>query len=135
MKNITRSPAFTQPPYYVGESVCEGVYGGEKHYAILADRERGIVADIEGGLTPDAKRTAEFLATAGNCFADLVSLAGWFKDACSDRIEILEVERREVLDLTQDPECADDIDDQIGHWKAFQNECDSLLAKAHGTAI
>lgn len=66
------SPAFTRPPYYASQSECDGVYGGEKHWAVLADEARGIVADIEGGLTPEAKIKAEFIVRACNTHDELL---------------------------------------------------------------
>jgi len=82
------SAAFTKPPFYVGLSQADGVYGGENHYAILAVNERGIVADIEGGLTSEAKATSEFIVRACNVHDELLealedvneSLA-WFYEA------------------------------------------------------
>ena len=70
------STAFTPPPYYASVSECADVYGGEKHWAILADNERGIVADIEGGLRPKAKKNAAFIVRACNAHADLRKASG-----------------------------------------------------------
>jgi hypothetical protein len=67
------SPAFTKPPYYAALSECDGVYGGEQHWAILADECRGIVADIEGGLAPEAKAKAEFIVRACNAYEELLA--------------------------------------------------------------
>lgn len=61
------------PPWYVGESICKSVYGGEKHWAILADNCRGVVADIEGGQTPEAKAKALFIVRACNAHDDLLA--------------------------------------------------------------
>jgi hypothetical protein len=67
------APSFIGPPYFADASECDGVYGGEKHYAVLADNERGVVADVEGGLTPEAKANADFIVRACNTHAELVT--------------------------------------------------------------
>ncbi len=66
------SSAFTRPPYYASLSTCDGVYGGETHWAVLATDGRGIVADIEGGLTLEAKAKAEFIARACTAHDELI---------------------------------------------------------------
>ncbi len=61
------TPEETPLPWRIGLSECEGVYGGEKHWAILAD--------IEGGLSPRAKANAEFIARACDNFGDLLKIS------------------------------------------------------------
>jgi len=48
------------------------VYDGEEHWAVFANHCRGVIADVEGGLTPEAKAKAEFIARACNVYRDLV---------------------------------------------------------------
>ncbi len=68
------SPAITKPPYYAALSKCDGIYGGEQHWAVLATDGRGILADIEGGLSPEAKAKAEFIVRACNAHEELVKV-------------------------------------------------------------
>ncbi len=51
MENQRTPTAHTTTPWYTGVSECEGVYHGEKHWAVLASGCRGIVADLEGGMS------------------------------------------------------------------------------------
>ena len=55
---------------------------------------------------------------------DLLALAGSFACACDERLSILREERAVSFSGF------DDIDDQIGHWTALRNKCDSVLIKA-----
>lgn len=113
--NVEPSPAFPQPPYYVGESQAEGVYGGEKHYAILADKERGIVADIDGGLTPEAKAAAEYFVRAANTHDDLVT-------ACDGMIGLLYRDKN------------DDERIEFDQYEEAERACKKAVAKAKGEA-
>src|SRR5262245_37945525 len=65
-------PAIRKPPYYLHVSECEGVYNGEQHYAIFADECRGIIADLEGGLSPETKAVGEFIVNACNNLDKLI---------------------------------------------------------------
>jgi hypothetical protein len=83
------------PPWYVGESICESVYGGEKHWAILADNCRGIVADLEGGLTSEAKARADLIVRACNSHEELLN---------AGNLALEEIEQWvEVMDGSEDP--------------------------------
>jgi hypothetical protein len=53
---------------------------------------------------------------------DLLQLARTFESACSERISVLEDERREGFADT------DDIDDQIGHWETLRRRCTETIA-------
>ena len=55
---------------------------------------------------------------------DLLALAMSLKNVCDDRLSILQDERNT---LSSD---FDDIDDQIGHWTALRNQCESVLIRA-----
>ncbi len=72
MDNHHTPQAPTKPCYSVGASRCDGVYGCDEHYTILADDSR-VVADIPHGLTPEAKTDAEFIVRACNNHHPLVS--------------------------------------------------------------
>lgn len=90
------------PPWYVGESTCESVYRGEKHWAILADKCRGIVADIEGGLTPKAQARADLIVRACNSHEELLN-------ACNQALEEIE-QWVEVMGEGEDPRTQEAIE-------------------------
>jgi hypothetical protein len=64
----------TPLPWRIGLSECDGVYGGEKHWEVLGAQTSGVVADIEGGLTPRAKTNAQFIERACNNFGALLKI-------------------------------------------------------------
>lgn len=84
MATHDKPPAFTKPPYYASVSRCEGVYGGEEHWAVFADGCRGAVADIEGGLTPEAQAKAEFIVRACNSHDELLDAARGLYDLVTE---------------------------------------------------
>ena len=72
MENNRTPPAFEKPPYFVSHSRCDGVYDGEEHWALFAADCHGHIADLDGGLTPEAEALAEFIAHACNAHEDLL---------------------------------------------------------------
>lgn len=75
MENTTQtSPAFEKPPYYLGVSQCEDVYSNEEHYAILAVECRGILADLDFGVTPEGKALGAFIVKACNMHEELLEV-------------------------------------------------------------
>lgn len=70
----TPSTAIQKPPYFLGQSQNMDVYGNEKHYAILTEKDPLVVADLEGGLTPEAKACGEFIVRACNMHEDLLTV-------------------------------------------------------------
>lgn len=126
MANNEQSPAHEQPPWYVGRSECEGVYGGVQHWAVLADDCRGIVADLEGGLGDKARGNAEFIVRACNTHADLLELAQAFRQECSDQIQ----QHRD--DIKEDFGDSDDLQEMVEYWKDRREQCDAAITKAYG---
>jgi len=59
-------------PWRVALSQCEGVYGGEQHWVILGADAAGVIADIEGGLSPQSEAAADFIVRACNSFGGLL---------------------------------------------------------------
>jgi hypothetical protein len=120
----------TPLPWHATISVCEEVYGLPEHHAVIADVEKSngmVVADIcPTDSEQEQQANAELIETACNAYYDLVALARMFRDSCIQRISLL---RDQLKEDFCDPE---DIADQIGHWKALRDECDKVLAKAHG---
>jgi hypothetical protein len=55
---------------------------------------------------------------------ELLRLTIALRNACDDRISILEEEREKGMG---DP---DDVQDQIDHWKVLQRRCEEVLAEA-----
>lgn len=55
---------------------------------------------------------------------ELLSLARLFRNACDERISILQEERADAHPYVED------FDDQIDHWTAIRNQCDLVLGKA-----
>lgn len=74
-----------------------------------------------------AEANAHLIAAA----PELLSLVQLFRNACDDRISILQ-EEREECGLTEDDEDARDFNDQIGHWTWLQNKCQEVLNQANG---
>lgn len=54
----------------------------------------------------------------------LLQLARTFESVCSERISVLEDERREDFADTED------IDDQIDHWESLRNRCAETIEKS-----
>lgn len=90
--NVPRHCERAAPPFYVGESECESVYDGEKHWAILGDNQRESVADIEGGLSPEAKATAEFIVRACNAHDDMRQASQKLYDAMQRYLDVADSE-------------------------------------------
>lgn len=67
------------------------------------------------------------LATAARLknqsITQLMKLARTFESACSERISVLQDERKAAFADTED------IDDQIGHWTALQTRCRETIAR------
>jgi hypothetical protein len=66
MATKNTAPANSSLPFYLGLSQCEDVYKGEQHYAIFSKPEFHIVADLELGMSEEAKAKGEFIVRACN---------------------------------------------------------------------
>ena len=116
MSSTSTSSAHTPAPWRVttpaGELIIESVRNGNPCTIAL-----GLFDEYNEPTKKELRANARLLAAA----PELLSLAETFKNACEERISILEEER--------DAEYPEDTDDQIDHWSALRNQCISLISK------
>lgn len=104
------------------------IYGGSSPENSSRDIAYSLITS-QSEISATADDQSECLANAHLIASapDLLTLAQTFRSACVERISILKDELKEEW-------CdAEDIDDQIGHWKALLNECNEVIAKTQIT--
>ena len=89
------------------------------------------VADIWGveeqnEIDGEARANARLIAAA----PDLLEMARSARNAFEERISCFREERQEVLDETDDEECCEEIDAQIGNYEYLLEKAEAVIAKA-----
>ena len=124
--NEKSSPAHTTGPWQVRQNAETPLY-------VVAKASHGFVcvADIWGmeeqrNIDDEARANARLIAAA----PDLLDMARSARNAFEERISCLREEREEVLDDTDDEECCEDLDDQIGNYEYLLRKAEAVIAKA-----
>lgn len=94
METIGTPSARTPEPWHVTVSENPAVYGGEKHFVVMGDRETGsgqIVADIE--MLDEAEANACVMAAAPELLEALETVNEWSIDTRGDDFPYEVVER------------------------------------------
>ena len=123
--NETSSPAHTPSPWQVRQNAETPLY-------VAAKARHGFVcvADIWGmeeqrDIDDEARANARLIAAA----PDLLDMARSARNAFEERISCLQ-EEREAIDETDDEECCDDLEDQIGNYEYLLRKAEAAIAKA-----
>ena len=122
----TTSSAHTTGPWQVRQNAETPLY-------VAAKARHGFVcvADIWGveeqsEIDSEARANARLIAAA----PDLLDMARSARNAFEERISCLREERQEVLDETDDEECCEDLDDQIGNYEYLLAKAEAVITKA-----
>lgn len=124
------SPAHTPTPWRVGPSQCDGVYGGEEHWAILGPDTSGVIADVEHGLSQQARANAEFIVQACNAHEDMRQASQKIYDALRQASQALYDAMQYYLDVSDD----ELIEQGYVRLVEAMNAIEAAWNKADGTA-